>query len=164
MEISDPFFSLTRRRILFVNWSFPVCNGWRKRAWRPLSDENSQSNWRNLSEHNETGVDLEHHWKNRINDIVLCIIVPIDSKYESGKYRRLGRQTFRKKSYRLSNYLNRCRVFVSPVVETNHTSTRTSIFLAKIDNVLSFLFWKDRQTKSTLTDKQDGIQTAWTFF
>ena len=24
---------------------------------------------------NETGVDLEHHWKNRINDIVLCIII-----------------------------------------------------------------------------------------
>ena len=42
----------------------------------------------------ETGVDLEHHWKNRINDIVLCIIVPIDSKYGSGKYRRLGRQTY----------------------------------------------------------------------
>ena len=32
---------------------------------------------------------LEHHWKNRINDIVLCIIVPIDFKYGSGKYRRL---------------------------------------------------------------------------
>ena len=30
-----------------------------------------------LSEDNETGVNLEHHWKNRINDIVLCIIVPI---------------------------------------------------------------------------------------
>ena len=25
-------------------------------------------------------MDLEHHWKNIINDIVLCIIVPIDSK------------------------------------------------------------------------------------
>ena len=34
---------------------------------------------------------------NRINDIVLCIIVPIDSKYGSGKYSRLGRQTFKKK-------------------------------------------------------------------
>ena len=33
---------------------------------------------RNLSEDNETGVDLQHHWKNRINDIVLCIIVHID--------------------------------------------------------------------------------------
>ena len=33
----------------------------------------------NLSEDNEKGVDLEHHWKNRINDIVQCIIVPIDS-------------------------------------------------------------------------------------
>ena len=43
-----------------------------------------------LSEDNETGVDLKHHWKNRINDIVLCIIVPIDSKYGSGKYRHLG--------------------------------------------------------------------------
>ena len=42
-------------------------------------------------------MDLKHHWKNRINYIVLCIIVPIDSKYESGKYRRLGRQTFKKK-------------------------------------------------------------------
>ena len=36
--------------------------------------ENSQSNWRNLSEDNETGVDFEQHWKNRINDIVLYII------------------------------------------------------------------------------------------
>ena len=62
-----------------------------------MSDENSQSNWRNLSEDNETGVDLEHHWKNRINDIVLCIIGPIDSKYGSGKYRHLGRQTLVKK-------------------------------------------------------------------
>ena len=51
---------------------------------------------RKLSEDNETGVDLEHHWKNRINDIVLCIIVPIDSYYESSKYRRLGRQTLKK--------------------------------------------------------------------
>ena len=42
-------------------------------------------------------MDLKHHWKNRINDIVLCIIVPIDSKYGSGKYRRLGRLTFKKK-------------------------------------------------------------------
>ena len=42
-------------------------------------------------------MDLKHHWKNRINDIVLCIIVPIDSKYGSGKYRHLGRQTIRKK-------------------------------------------------------------------
>ena len=49
---------------------------------------------KNLSEDNEIGVDLKHHWKDRINDIVLCIIVPIDSKYGSGKYRRLGRQTF----------------------------------------------------------------------
>ena len=62
-------------------------------VWRPLYDENSQSNWRNLSEDNETGVDLKQHWKNRINNIVLCIIVPIDSKYGSGKYRRLVRQT-----------------------------------------------------------------------
>ena len=62
-----------------------------------VSDENSQSNWRNLSEDNETGVDLKHLWKNIINDIVLCIIVPIDSKYGSGKYRRQGRQTFKKK-------------------------------------------------------------------
>ena len=30
-------------------------------------------------EDNETGVDLKYHWKNRINDIVLCIIIPIDS-------------------------------------------------------------------------------------
>ena len=50
-----------------------------------------------ISEDNETGVDLKHHWKNRINDTVLCIIVPIDSNYGSGKYRRLG-QTFRKKN------------------------------------------------------------------
>ena len=28
-----------------------------------------------------------NHWKNRINDIVLCIIVPIDSQYGSGKYK-----------------------------------------------------------------------------
>ena len=42
-------------------------------------------------------MDLKHHWKNRINDNVLCIIVIIDSKYGSGKYRRLGRQTFKKK-------------------------------------------------------------------
>ena len=49
-----------------------------------------------LSEDNETGVDLEHHWKNRINDIVLCIIVPINSKYGSGKYGHLWRQTFKK--------------------------------------------------------------------
>ena len=41
--------------------------------------KNYQSSWRNPSEDNETGVDLEHHWKNKINDIVLCIIVPIDS-------------------------------------------------------------------------------------
>ena len=34
---------------------------------------------------NETGVDLEHHWKNRINYIILCIIVPINSKYGSEK-------------------------------------------------------------------------------
>ena len=39
---------------------------------------------------------MKHHWKNRINDIVLCIIVPIDSKYGSGKYRRLGCQTLKK--------------------------------------------------------------------
>ena len=51
---------------------------------------------KNLSEDNETGVDLKHHRKNSINDIVLYIIVPIDSKYGSDKYRRLGRQTFRK--------------------------------------------------------------------
>ena len=69
----------TGRRILFVNWNFPARNGWRNRAWQPLSNENSQSNWRNLSEDNETGVDLKHHWKNRIDDIVLCIIVPIYS-------------------------------------------------------------------------------------
>ena len=30
----------------------------------------------NLSEDNEKGVDLKHHWKNRI---VLCMIVPIGS-------------------------------------------------------------------------------------
>ena len=78
--------------MLVLNWNFPVCNGWRNRAWQPLSDENSQSNWRNLSEDNETGVDLEHHWKNIINDIVLCIFVPIHSKYESGKYRHLFMQ------------------------------------------------------------------------
>ena len=40
-------------------------------------------------------MDLKHHWKNIINDIVLCIIVPIDSKYGSGKYRRLERQTLK---------------------------------------------------------------------
>ena len=39
----------------------------------------SLASYCNLSEDNETGVDLEHHWKNRINDIVLGIIVPIDS-------------------------------------------------------------------------------------
>ena len=89
----------TRHLILFVGWNFPVCNGWRNRAWRPLSDENSQSNWRNLSEDNETGVVLEHHWKHRINECVLCIIVPTDSKYGSGKYRRLGRQTYKKRSH-----------------------------------------------------------------
>ena len=85
----------TRRLILYLNWNFLACNRWRNRAWQPL-DENSQSNWRNLSEDNVTGVDLKHHWKYRINDIVLCIIVPIDSKYGSGKYRRLGGQTFKK--------------------------------------------------------------------
>ena len=51
---------------------------------------------------------MEHHWKNRINDIVLvlCIIVPIDSKYGSGKYRHVGHQTFKKKdcvSFRVQN-------------------------------------------------------------
>ena len=69
--------------------------------WRPLSDENSHSNWRNLSEDNETGVDLKHHWKNIINDIVLYIIVPKDYMYGSGKYRRLGRQTL--KNFLLEN-------------------------------------------------------------
>ena len=33
--------------------------------------------------------------ENRKHDIVLCIIFPTDSKYGSGKYRRLGRQTFK---------------------------------------------------------------------
>ena len=33
----------------------------------------------NLSGDNKKGVDLNHRWKNRINDIVLCIIVPINS-------------------------------------------------------------------------------------
>ena len=56
-----------------------------------------------IEEDNETGVDLKHHWKNRINDIVLCIIVPIDSKYGSGKYRRPGRQTFIKKRRKKHN-------------------------------------------------------------
>ena len=82
----------TGRLILFVNWNFPACNGWRNRAWQPLSDVSSQSNWRNLSEDNEKGVHLKHHWK-----ICTVIIAPKDSKYGSGKYRRLGRQTFNEK-------------------------------------------------------------------
>ena len=82
--------------ILFVNWNFLACNWWRNRAWQPLSDKNSQSNWRNLSEDNETGVDLKHHWKNIFYDIVLCIVVPLDSMYGSGKYRQAPRASILK--------------------------------------------------------------------
>ena len=41
-------------------------------------------------------MDLEHHWKNIINDIVLCIFVPIDSKYGSGKKKKILLQELKK--------------------------------------------------------------------